>query len=73
MGLHVAVLSVQVPVEADDEGHVQHIQVTLSLSRGFFFSYLSFSLSLALRFYFIYNLVLFSKFIKLCNHRHNPV
>ena len=29
MGFHLAVLSLQVPVETDGEGHVQYIQMTL--------------------------------------------
>lgn len=39
MGFHLAVVSLQVPVEAHGKGHVQHIQVTLfSLHFRFSFS-----------------------------------
>ena len=68
MGFHLSVISVQVPLETDGERHVQYIQVTL-------FSHIGFSsfFFFALKFYFVYNSVLFSKFIKLCNDHHNPV
>ena len=70
MGFHLSVISVQVSLETDGEGYVQYIQVTLFSHSGFSFCPLLF---FSLKFYFVYNSVLFSKFIKLCNDHHNPV
>ena len=71
MGFHLSVISVQVPLETDGERHVQYIQVTLFSHIGF--SFFLFFFFFSLKFYFVYNSVLFSKFIKLCNNHHNPV
>lgn len=58
MGFHLAVVSLQVPVEAHGEGHAQYIQVTLfSLIEG---------LSFSLFFFFAFNLYYILLTIQCC-------